>query len=543
VSVTIWGGVFFMPQSWSQAMQTYFTPIFQNSKNVYNLISACYSELLMNPLVGVDFFCDYIEGTPPHSVYAGMSFNDLKNNLSNIMQDISSNENDPVGKEFDQYKNEILEALHCFSVPVGANIEITISICIFNIIKALDAYVQRDIDILSTEDSLHISGPMNSENSRYLVYLRTGKSLLDESYARFRKELDSVDICDFFDSFFLVDKNELPTSKGLPLPPPRILRERPISTCNFSENKLRIAYIPYIGFPTFHFIDNEGNPWDRQSELKGSFTIGYPLEQEEVNKSRTIALLKTAIRNRADIVVFPEFIMSDGMINSIEKYLMERERTPEDCLQFVFAGTTYVKKNEDECNNVLCIINSEGYQLPYTYYKYSPFVDCKAKARRSEGKRPINSEKLTSPGKECVLLDIEGVGRILPSVCKDFIAGEYTSILAYIFKPELILIPSWSKSVNSFRDGMRSFANNIHSSSILCNCCDAVDSIGVDKTAIGAISIPRKIKTKMNAKQQLIYRQTGCRDRCQSQGGCIRIIEIIFDGELRLSDVVSYSPA
>jgi hypothetical protein len=235
-----------------------------------------------------------------------------------------------------------------------------------------------------------------------------------------------------------------------------------------------------------------------------------------------------------DIVVFPEFVMSPDMLDAIQIHLRESRNRHNKRLKFVFAGTTYLKDNEGNFNNVLHILKEDGTKLPYTYYKNSPFVKYDDTERYIDSNQILSCERITNPGKECVLLDIEGFGRILPSICRDFIDGEYTNALAHIFKPELILIPAWSESVNSFLTEMCSFANNIHSSSILCNCCNAVDK---NKTKIGACIIPEKKESIVNSSPKYFYRSRGCYANCESQGGCVFILTIEFGGSSLLPQI------
>lgn len=491
--------------------------------NAYNLISYCYQEMLKAyPDINVSTVSQYIKPTSRSSVYAQRPFKDLEDKLCGAVK-----MGFPCDKTFEQHSSAIAEVLYSVVIPKKAEMRIAIIICFYWVIIALDRYVKLNVDKLSGLNPFYEEHSISDEELPYLVYLKNNNYSF-VSNVDLRKKHTGNYVADMFDSFQIVDKNKLPSSYKIP----HIYYIKPDTA--FNDNMLRIAYIPFAGFATFQFIDEHGKVWDRRPSAKlGSFTIKYQPELNEENTARILAHLKTAIQKEADIVVFPEFIMSPDMFNSLQKYLATRKQDNMR-LKLVFAGTTYIQDGENNCNNVLKILKSNGSVIRPFYYKFSPYV----KYSEPDDIEIESCERLNHPGKECILLDIEGVGRILPSICLDFIDPAYTYILAHIFKPNLILIPAWSPSVGGFHTNMLSFANNIHTSSVLCNCCDAVMyTKGEKEKEIGAFIVPSKIENRMNSLLQPISRNQKCYEECKEENGCIQLITIDYSGEQLIANV------
>jgi hypothetical protein len=334
---------------------------------------------------------------------------------------------------------------------------------------------------------------------------------------RFRKKPRGVYPGKQFKTVHIVHRNELPTTVV-----PLIESIESIPDSIISARKLRLAYIPYIGFKTFHFmLEGQNEPLTHEEMVKpeGSVFVEYPHDLEEENCIRALRLLGKAIDEGANIVVFPEFVtsytMRDAMRNYLETRRYEGENSEHLCL--VFAGTTCEKSGENSYNNVLNILTGSGVKLRHTYYKNTPYNE-----------RGL-CEILSDPGKELVILDIKGMGRILPAICKDARNDNYTSRFADIFEPDLILIPAWSESVDGFYSSLNRFAENYYAVSVLCNCCNAVSlDATLDNESIGIYSIPKKTGSKVVSKIDYFYRERPCYIRCRDLCGCVQLLDIDY---------------
>ncbi len=268
---------------------------------------------------------------------------------------------------------------------------------------------------------------------------------------------------------------------------------------------------------------------DKEPNDSIPFSIEYSedLEKKYELPSKAVGLLKQAIENGANIIIFPEFVMSPGMRKAVEDYL---KQTMHKEVVAVFAGTTFERERRDKMNNVMHIYNGRGVEIG-KYYKYSFYNETND---REEAEcnllRYKLIEYLTDPGQECTLFSVQNIGLILPSVCRDIIEGVYTDYLAKLFQPDLIVIPAWSKSAESFTVPMRHYADTLHATSVLCNCCNAlqygkINRIGGKK--ISAACVPKKNKSVMEAD---FYDDAGdgrtchayyCGHKCNNGNGCI----------------------
>ena len=499
----------------------------ENQKNIYDLIGVCYDELFrINHDMNVGFVCKYNlnDNSNARGFYADKCFRELDKELLKLVE-YKKIDNTYSVIPINELIKGIVKILNSFVMPnCKSKVKIAKSICLFRVIFSLDKYV-HDIN----EDNIdRVKGPKNNKDSNYLVYIKKCSSFLDKGLEKITDK--SIDYF-FENSIQIIKRNELP----VPERPPQIIRVNP----EFSPEKkvLKVCCIPYIGFPTFKFIDCRNNTINRVSgtKLEGVFTVEYPIvdsKDDIQGQNRIIKLLDSAISKEADIIVFPEYIMSNSMYEAIKKHLKSR-----NCklLKLVFMGTTYTMGKDGSNNNILKVLNGNGKELG-AYYKYSPY----SKEVVEKKSKSIFIEDLTNPGKECVILDIDRLGRILPSICRDIINNKCTYNLAHIFEPDLIIIPAWSPSLRFFKSKMIGFADTLHSSSILCNSCEArgkEDKTGKEIEEIGLAVVPSQ-KKGVQAKFEYIKRDgKGCTEKCRE--GCVRMITLDFSDDYPRIQIVN----
>lgn len=392
-------------------------------------------------------------------------------------------------------------------------------------------------------------GPLNKGSSKEysLVYLNEPDSILQTPYQHgfernFRNPLYEERIGNVFQSFMVIGRSQLEMIPNI----------RPVSlnkSCKqiINEKKsIRIACIPYIGFDSFYFHERDSEmPCGPSVMPQGDFYIDYEHPTEKYNISCVVSLLESAIQGGANIVVFPEYIMSPKMLTEVKAYLKNLESSKKSHLAVVYAGTCYHWDGNEE-NNILHILNANGVEIGECY-KCKPFLvaseakvhgqtlDKSSQTAHSNQLRKYFSclEILSDPGKECTLLDIESIGRSLPAVCRDVTDG-FAEKIAELFFPTFLIVPAWSKSTSSFEQSFSKLAANLHTVSLLCNCCNAVIQKG--NPVNGKITLPRKEKSQMVGEHLNIIPEKCCKDSCQKNCGCIKQIEIGFgDGAVRAS--------
>lgn len=311
----------------------------------------------------------------------------------------------------------------------------------------------------------------------------------------------------------------------------------------FKEKRFKIASIPFIGHDTFKFRDP-----DTDGEIEDhsrSFYISYDSLTKE-DENRFWGLLSKAIASGANIIVFPEYIFKPSLRKKLQDFLKNGEY-PE--LWLVIAGTSleYNKETRKNCNTMQ-LFTGRGIELPgYTKHTaflslphelvhgvyYGASVEDEEATVTETGVIPSHIEKfenLSNAPRSCVLIDIEGVGRVLPAVCRDIIEGDYTRNLAEMFMPSMLLIPAWSTSVSSFTTPLKQLADSLHITSLLCNCCNAVKR----KTTLGMFVMPRKVCHYMHARITKLHGAADCTNICS---GCIHMITFSYGGIALTSDV------
>jgi len=461
--------------------------------------------------------------------------------------------------EFRDNIYSILEEYKCRFIRDDKNI---FSFALFYIIESIDSYIELDInELFKTQKNF---GPLNCNVSKQkcVVYYQERNSFLQASYAGFNSNNTNSTKCfriphrdtrigSIFHTILIISCENLPK---------RIPQIVPIDMCGigFSDrvnSKFRLASIPYLGFDSFEFCNfRSGQGFKSNDFFEGNFGVRYLESNEDEDIRRIKTLLKIAINNGANIVLFPEYIMSERMLQAVKNEIVSASSNDNNQLCLVLAGTSYEWVSDDSGDNILHILNGKASCQETVeigrYYKFSPFIvrsediihGVNAK-KHADVKTKVDSKKyiemcevLQSPGNEITLIDIDVIGRILPAVCRDVIDGKITNQLAKLFYPSLIAVIAWSKSISSFDVGLSGFAETIHACSLLCNCCNAVD--GENCMTIGKFIYPSKQETKMKSKNVEIQRSTGCKANCQNIDGCVRFIDVDYsDVELKIKEI------
>lgn len=518
-------------------LQDDFIDALNQSIDEYELVAVCYRELLRYKKDTDNIFITrigHLAEDPEYKMYA-TQFEEFRENILFSTKKMNVNDYD-AGSGFEDFKMNLIEQFNKFLCPEMLSENICIPICIFYTLEAMDSYVENNLE--QVFDTYKSCGPLNKgeSNKDCLLYLQEKTSFFSNAYEGkegFRKPMRSARIGAMFHSFLLLEKNRL---FHIPQINPIFIKE----SCKGAliQKRIKIVAIPYIGYDTFRFCSFNSVGDCKSNEITGPFYVDYIPEYEEDNIKKIIELLDTAIRKEANIVVFPEFIMSEGMKNAIKRHLFQMPVQCKKNLMLVFMGT-YYQWNKGNCqgNNILYVFNANGNEVG-SYFKYSPFlvqseekihgVKISSSKESNLPKRRQYCQKceiLSNPGEKCTLFDLVGIGRILPAICRDVIDGEFTLFLANIFMPSLLIVPAWSKSINSFDARLISLADTIHTSALVCNCCNAVDP---RKKVIGRFYMPAKKRTYMNAEVIDLCRNGDCKKECKENNGCMFEIEIDF---------------
>ena len=527
-----------------------FLELLKASRNVFDVAAACF-HMIKNTQRGYEagFILEIDEMRKSPREEHVKELENLRKDLREIVKcEYSENTCDRHGKQnFRNILTNLTQLIEHFKIPKGIEEEKCVAYCAFYIIEAIDAQLQ--IDDLDKDSGDIGNGPLNENVCKddCFVYLHERSSFLSEIYSRgdegFRKPLRPIRVGSIFRKLLILDKSDFCMSA------PKIVRVSLPDECKkqLSEEKyLRIASIPFIGFDTFDFCNADSNSICN-GVPDGAFYVQYNEKSEQGNIVDMLRALKSAIQHKANIVIFPEFIMSPNMLKELISFL--KKEKPKS-LALVLAGTTYEHLSDGIGNNVMHIFNGRGYCFG-KYYKFSPFLtrehefvhgtaygenqndNCGSRCLCDKDVLATmrylrNGEVLSEPGKECTIVDIDGIGRILPAVCRDVTDGYYTDNLAKLFMPSFLFIPSWSPSINSFRTRLTVLAETIHTTSVLCNCCNAVSH---DREYTGLLLFPQKQDSEMVAQERFLSHCRGCIDsRDKKCKGCFHLIDIKCEG-------------
>ncbi len=271
------------------------------------------------------------------------------------------------------------------------------------------------------------------------------------------------------------------------------------------EKKIKIAVIPFSQEEMVSVCMDEG----------ALFHIEYTSMHKESGRDRALMLLHRALEERANIIVFPEFIceraIQQALRNELKKLYKE---TPQktSALLLVIAGSRW-----ENNNNIADILAYNG-RLLGCQYKQVPYSSIK----------PQNHlvENLRNPGKECTIIEVEHLGRIMFGICRDIVSESYLAKLTEIFLPQLLLVPAWSPSIKKGFVGPleRISARNHKTCSVLCNCCEAYKKLSAFKAETGIVMVPEKNNNIIRGKGEYLIRKR-CSHTCKSVG-CLFLIDL-----------------
>ena len=189
----------------------------------------------------------------------------------------------------------------------------------------------------------------------------------------------------------------------------------------------------------------------------------------------------------ADIVLFPEMMGSDSVIEACETYISALNIRTKPKLYFL---PTTEKKCDGQWQNTLRILDQDG-GCVFEYHKQHPFqYDKKVKtgddtlevSKESYFKEKTGDDTLEVPkesyfepiqadNRVCVI-HVPGIGRIGMMVCSDIFRENYLNNLINRFQLTLLLYPVFSDG-KDLLERMVSLTRTFSCDAVLCNTCAA----------------------------------------------------------------------
>lgn len=261
----------------------------------------------------------------------------------------------------------------------------------------------------------------------------------------------------------------------------------------------------------------------RGRNLTAEYVDGYRSTYE----ATVIGALDTCLRHSCQVVVFPEIVISPGLREVICSYLENPKLRKRPLL--VVAGSSW-EQGEAFGNNVSYLYDGYGHEVGQ-YYKHSNY------GRYEDAEHVEYVEGLDDPGKECTILDVEGIGRVLPSICKDLASEKrFTLDLATSFCPNIVCVPALSPSMDTaFSGPVTELSERSLSVSVVCNQCGRMAGREGGVATVGMVGAPL-LNTGSGTRTQCltlpITRNEKCHGHCLAQldangkSSCVHIIDI-----------------
>lgn len=305
---------------------------------------------------------------------------------------------------------------------------------------------------------------------------------------------------------------------------PQSMRRLYVSDDRQSLPRLRIGICPFTAQSLCDFAPSALVELKRS--IGSSFTVEYHESIDNLFDSVILPALLEAMRSGCQILVFPEIVFAPSFHNRLVDAL--RERNGASSLMLVLAGSTWDKEKRQNCTY---LYDGKG-NLLGKYYKHEPYV-------RFEDSEMV-TEGLLFPDGPDTLVDIPGLGRIMPAICKDVVTNNSIALrLVDALHPQLVCIPAMSSSIQrGFESQLKFLAERKLTISCMANLCAMRQEHNAEE--LGYICAPAYKKNEPWQKKPEPYMESltgGCScGGCDGSMGestfsCLDIIDIDYESE------------
>lgn len=474
------------------------------SETIFDMAAVCYKileEEISNPVL---FISQYID----EGIEDSESLGCVKRNTNNILLRDFADKLSVLLEEYSQCdflqrKQQILEWIREVKLEVFlADIENQLSV-VFTLLSVIDSLVPHwDRRRMAGQSALNIGKSRES----YLVYMAASENIHDEMMRKIGRERKSEgDFGETLNNLLFIKREVIPEKGKIP------------EVCMLSRTNRSKKYCVKVAVIT----GVTGEHFKAVKSVGSTKIIEY---KEGMQKKVSHCLwnkMKTAIRQGAEFIVFPEFCVSEEILTYIMRELAAWKKTRETSdLVAVFLGTTWIRGND----NVLYILDAWGRRIGI-HYKNTLY-----RKKNKEGKGYEIAEGIANPGYCTSLLWIDEIGYVLPAICRDVIDSEYTRCLVKKFKPAFLMVPAWSGSGSSFIQPLEEYAADYYINSVLCNGCGALKG---NADIVGGSAIPGKRGTVPRGNFKAIKKPVGQKGSCIENCGeyCGYMLEMDFTPE------------
>lgn len=264
-----------------------------------------------------------------------------------------------------------------------------------------------------------------------------------------------------------------------------------------AENEcIKMAVIPF---------SNE-EPFDRDKETGILKYKQYNSEIIDKIYTDCITLLEELDKMKIDIVIFPEIVMTEKLIDGIRKWLMQKSINGSN-IKLIFMGSYYT----EDINR--CVLLSGTGKLLLSNDKQNGFAYV-------DNSNRFHRENLGDKSNIITLIDIKGLGRVWYLICKDALVFDKVVNIMSHYGCNVQMISSYSKSLSDFQSSGEVFAKQYQVLSVVANSC----AVRKGKN-IGVISYPVFFNKDKNISSHNI--EYSCSESCEkcSYSKCAHVFQ------------------
>lgn len=208
------------------------------------------------------------------------------------------------------------------------------------------------------------------------------------------------------------------------------------------KNRLRVALSPVTKEKIVEFSE----PYERKNEETGAFQKYFRVNRirnEQALMKMVLDNIYEAGKNNADILVFPEMLGTQSMLDEVLEKLKQEADVHIPAL-IVFPSIWEKTENDHNNKNQSCVI-LEGESILFSQHKYCDYKYYK------DGKPVFEDINRDRDEADIIhMIHVEGIGRICIIICFDYLDSENRKRIMENLIPTLVCSPSFSTGSFNF---------------------------------------------------------------------------------------------
>lgn len=244
---------------------------------------------------------------------------------------------------------------------------------------------------------------------------------------------------------------------------------------------------------------------------------GYKNNHEEAIMQKYYKAIDKAKEFNIDILIFPEMLLTKNIYESVKNYLNKSFSS----LKFVFCGSIW-----ENFSNKCYVISGNGEDI-LIQNKFTKFI---FKNKYYENLKHNDNEM------NIELLDIEGLGRIITTICIDYLDDSTMNRFMKEFACNFSIVPSYSESLSEFERHSKLFADDYHGITLVGNCCQLIfekykKQRDVSSENIGFVCIPAKNGHRQDSRLYYYSLDQNCIGNCE-ENFCLHRFQLKIDSDM-----------